>query len=100
MLYRINRIMHSGAKGKRGEDRTDGIYPKRVGRVVSIEDNYPIYEGYPALLIYVADANGNEYHGGLQTSRVVKLERTDNAIRLETSNSIYELIEIGEQYAN
>ena len=94
MLYRINRIMHSGAKGKRGEDRTDGIYPKRVGRVVSIADNHPIYEGYPALLIYVADADGNEYHGGLQTSRVVKMERTDNAIRLETSNSIYELVEM------
>ena len=100
MLYRINRIMHSGAKGKRGEDRTDGIYPKRVGRVVSIADNYPIYEGCPALLIYVADADGNEYHGGLQTSRVVKIEQTDNAIQLETSNSIYELIKIGEQYAN
>ena len=100
MLYRIKRIMHSGVKGKRGEDRTDGIYPKRVGRVVSITDNYPIYERYPALLIYVTDADGNEYHGGLQTSRVVKMERTDNAIRLETSNSIYELIEIGEQYAN
>ena len=100
MLYRIKRIMHSGAKGKRGEDRTDGIYPRRVGRVVSITDNYPIYEGCPALLIYVADADGNEYHGGLQTSRVVKMERTDNAIWLETVNSIYELIEIGEKYAN
>lgn len=94
MLYRIKRIMHSGAKGKRGEDRTDGIYPRRVGRVVSITDNYPIYEGYPALLIYVADADGNEYHGGLQTSGVVNIERTDNAIRLETSNSIYELVKI------
>ena len=94
MLYRIKRIMHSGVNGKRGEDRTDGIYPRRVGRVVSITDNYPIYEGYPALLICVADADGNEYHRGLQTSRVVKVERTGNAIRLETANSIYELVEI------
>lgn len=94
MLYRIKRIMHSGAKGKRGEDRADGIYPRRVGRVVSITDNYPIYEECPALLIYVAYADGNEYHGGLQTSRVVKMERTDNTIRLETANSIYELVEM------
>lgn len=94
MLYRIKRIMHSGTKGKRGEDRTDGIYPRRVGRIVSITDSYPIYEGCPALLIYVADADGNEYHGGLQTSRVVKIDHGVKNIRLETFNSIYDLVEV------
>ena len=39
MLYKIKQILHTGTCGDFGTERTDGRYPKRIGRVVEIDSN-------------------------------------------------------------
>lgn len=92
MEYRIKSIKHSGRKGIRMTDRTDGRYPDRVGRVVEFEPTE--YEvGFPFILKYLRLSDGSDYSGmWLQCSRLVKISSTydDDVVLAETLNTIYE----------
>jgi len=92
MEYKIKSIKHSGRKGARMTDRTDGRYPDRVGRVVEFKPTeYDI--GFPFILKYLRLADGSDYSGmWLQCSRLVKISSTldDETVFVETLNTIYE----------
>lgn len=94
MLYKIKSIRYSGSKSTiRGYERTDGRYPKRVGRIVA---NIPLEKscvGKPLVLQYVKDENGNDYSGYcLNCSLIVGIHNVFNKIVcIETLNTIYEL---------
>lgn len=52
MEYKITKITHSGTKGERGQDRTDGRYPMRIGRTVELDlDNVKL--GKPMIINYL-----------------------------------------------
>lgn len=94
-LYKINSILHSGRKGKRGIPREDGRYPLRIGRIVEL-DVSKLNEGTRLILNYIKDENGNDYSGlCLLCSAIKDWDYVyDNRIRIETNNSIYELEEV------
>lgn len=96
-LYKINSILHSGRKGKRGTPREDGRYPLRIGRIIELDISM-LNEGTQLILSYVKDENGNDYRGHYLICSTIKDWDYvyDNIIRVETNNSIYELEEIGE----
>ena len=96
-LYKINSILHSGRKGKRGTLREDGRYPLRIGRIIELDVSM-LNEGTQLILSYVKDENGNDYRGHYLICTIIKDWDYvyDNVIRIETNNSIYELEGIGE----
>ena len=86
MEYKITKITHSGTKGKRGQDRTDGRYPMRIGRTVDLDlDNVKL--GKPMIINYLKNADGSDYSNMyLRTSCVIS---TASAVFIETMNSIF-----------
>lgn len=91
MEYRIKSIKHSGRKGIRGTDRTDGRYPIRIGRTVDMDFEY-IYPGVSMWLNYVKNSDGSDYSNKmLLTSKVVDIEKqNEDIVIVETINSIFE----------
>lgn len=89
MEYRITKITHSGTKGKRGQNRTDGRYPMRIGRIVELDlDNVKL--GKPMIINYLKNADGSNYSNMcLRTSSVVLIISTASAVFIETMNSIF-----------
>lgn len=57
MEYKITKITHSGTKGERGQDRTDGRYPMRIGRTVEL-DLDRVKLGKPMIINYLKNADG------------------------------------------
>ena len=100
MLYKIKSIKHSGTCGWRGTERTDGRYPLRIGRVVSLE--YKCLEtGYPLVIRYMKDSDGSPMRFSLlKTSNVIdfKIEfrSYDLYVVVETENSIFEFERVDE----
>lgn len=94
--WQIEDIVHSGRKGIRGEARTDGRYPQRINRVIEL-DLKDINLGYPLILNYVLDENGNDYSNYcLRTSNVVGAHIKDDYCEIETNNSVFGLRYLGE----
>lgn len=94
--WQIEDIAHSGQKGVRGSSRTDGRYPQRINRVVEL-DLQDINIGFPLILNYVLDENGNDYSRYyLQTSNVIGVYIRDDYCEIETNNSIFGLRYLGE----
>lgn len=89
MTYKIKSIKHSGRKEKRGNNRTDGRYPKRIGRIVEL-DPFELIRGYPLYLYYLKDSDGSDYIGTFLTSFIVDVIQDNNTLIVETNNSIYE----------
>ena len=91
MEYKIKRIIHSGLRGTRGIDRTDGRYPLRIGRTVDLNLN-DIKIGCPMILKYLKNADGSDYSNMvLKTSNVVGIYGVDELFAcIETVNSIFE----------
>lgn len=89
--YKIKSIRHSGTKGTRGLERTDGRYPIRVGRIVRLDLNR-LSVGNPLILDYVKDENGNDYSGYvLQCSIIRGIHAvSERLFCVETNNTIYE----------
>lgn len=89
--YKIKSISHSGKKGNRGIERTDGRYPLRIGRTVGI-DLKDLIIGTPLILSYIKEEKGNDYSGYyLQCSRIQNIHIVSEKIfTVETDNSIYE----------
>lgn len=86
--YKIKSIRHSGSCGMRGEIRTDGFYPLRIGTLCTV----PFLEvGEPVLLDYPPDQCGYELPYILRTSRLKAYSETDINLMFETNNSIFEL---------
>ena len=95
MLYSIESIMHTGAKGERNTYRTDGRYPFRVGRIVDMEISN-VKSDMPMYINYVKDENGNDYTGILVTSRVKDIcQSAEELFIVETNNSIYTFRKVG-----
>ena len=94
-LYQIKSILHTGRKGERDTPRTDGRYPLRINRIVEL-DVRTLAKGFPLILDYVKDENGNDYRGmSLNCSLIKDWDYVfDNRIKIETNNSIYELEEV------
>ena len=103
MLYKIESIKHSGTCGKRGTERTDGIYPFRIGRVVKLNiDDIEIE--YPLVIRYVKDSDGTPMrYLVLRTSFVKSFEYSKDkngeitCINVETENSIYEFKKVNDE---
>ena len=91
MNYKIVSITHSGRFEERGKPRTDGRYPKRIGRIVSDIPTVKSPYSVPLILNYVADENGNDYRGyNLHCSTMMDIwTNKDGTISIETLNSIY-----------
>jgi len=86
--YKIKSIRHSGTCGVRGENRTDGFYPLRIG----VKCTVPFLEiGEPVLLDYPPDERGYELPYMLRTSILQAYSETNINLMFETSNSIFEL---------
>ena len=98
MIYKIKSISHSGRKGSRGIERTDGRYPLRIGRIVNI-DLKNLLEGTPLILSYVKDEKGNDYSGYcLRCSMIQSIHIvSENLFTIETNNSIYEFEKESEE---
>ena len=95
--YKIKSISHSGRKGNRGVERTDGRYPLRIGRTVNI-DLKNLLEGTPLILSYVKDEKGNDYSGYLRCSMIQSIHIvSENLFTVETNNSIYEFEKESEE---
>lgn len=89
MLYRIKSIKHS----ENLSDRTDGRYPKRIGRIVDLDIDGIAYSQrniLPMIIRYVKDEYGNDYPYTLRTSTVLNYEVLENTVTVNTRNSIYE----------
>lgn len=89
--YKIKSIRHSGTKGTRGLERTDGRYPIRVGRIVRLDLNR-LSVGERFILDYVKDENGNDYSGyELRCSIIRGIHAvSERLFCVETNNTIYE----------
>ena len=103
MLYKIKSIKHSGTCGERGTERTDDGYPQRIGRVVKLDMNY-IEIGYPLLIQYIRDSDGNSMKFSLlKTSNIKNYIITDDLegivkyIMIETENSIFEFERVDDE---
>lgn len=90
MLYKIIGIKHTGVMGERETDRTDGRYPKRIGRIIWMSDNTSAF-GYRFRLEYIADENGNDYSDKICWCSTVQryAHRPNDIVEVETENSIY-----------
>lgn len=89
--YRIISISHSGTKGARGIERTDGRYPKRIGRIVDVDiENLAL--STPLILNYIKDENGNDYSQYfLRCSNIQGIHIVSKSLFcVETVNTIYE----------
>lgn len=94
MEYKINRILHSGTKGIRGIERTDGRYPMGIGRTVDLNLD-DIQNGYPMILNYIKNADGSDYSNMyLRTSCVSTIIKMPRTVTIETLNSIFEFEKI------
>lgn len=94
MLYKITNIKHSGRKGTRGENRTDGRYPLRVGRIIDVGWK-TLNIGESWVIHYITDENNEPYDKYFITSRVIDIKyEGDFKIYVETMNSIYEITAI------
>ena len=82
--YKILSILHRPSR----EERLDGRYPLRIGRVCRIGQ---IEVGKAMFLDYLYDADGTPYNGTLRTSKVLKFTKEENHLLVETRNSIYVL---------
>lgn len=71
------------------ETRTDGRYPLRIGSTIDFYANPSI--GFPMLLSYIADNQGNAKTGVLRTSLIDSIDETDTEIIVKMINSIYYL---------
>lgn len=92
MEYIIKSIKHSGRKGLRGTDRTDGRYPDRIGRVVELEPT-ECEIGFPFMLNYIRLADGSDYSNMyLHCSRLVNIRASVDyeLVLVETLNTLYE----------
>ena len=89
--YKIKSIRHSGTKGTRGWERTDGRYPMRVGRIVRLDLNR-LSVGSPLILDYVKDENGNDYSGYMLQCSIIRGIHavSERLFCVETNNTIYE----------
>lgn len=88
----IQSIKHTGSRGKRHMDRTDGRYPFRIGRIVDFNPN-KIQVGKPMRIVYLKDRDGSDYSNmSLITSNVIDFHFNNGAFTVETMNSIYEFI--------
>lgn len=89
MEYKITKITHSGTKGERGQDRTDGRYPMRIGRTVQLNMEY-LKPGYPMIINYLKDVDGSDYSNMyLRTSNIISINSTESTVTVETVNSIF-----------
>lgn len=89
MEYKIIRIQHTGSCGERGEDRTDGEYPTRIGRTVELDPEH-ISIDLPMLLMYIKGSDGTDIHGKyICTSRVKNVNADESKVVVETWNSIF-----------
>ena len=70
-----------------GNDRTDGRYPKRIGRIC----NKPFAKlGLSMEIEYVAEADGTPYLGKfLHTSNVIQVIEEGINLTVTTRNSVY-----------
>lgn len=71
-----------------GTPRTDGRYPKRIGRTCYkphlVELDVPLY------VSYITDENGKDYRGyTLQTALITGFSVTESKITVTTLNSVY-----------
>ena len=82
--YKILSILHRASR----EERLDGRYPLRIGRVCRIDH---IEVGKGMFLDYLYDADGTPYNGMLHTSKVLRFTKEGNCLLVETRNSIYVL---------
>ena len=79
--YKIARITD-----RDGNDRTDGRYPKRIGRIC----NRPFARlGCRMEIEYVAEPDGTPYHKFLYTSLVIQVIEQGGNITVTTKNSVY-----------
>lgn len=93
MLYKIISIRHTGTKGRTGTNRTDDIYPNRIGRIVDTSYRYltKCINGRAAIQ-YVLDENGNDYSTKMLVTSVVNdVWQDGDKLYVVTENSIYEL---------
>lgn len=79
--YKIARITD-----KDGNDRTDGRYPKRIGRIC----NKPFARiGLRMEIEYIAEPDGTQYHKFLYTSNVIQVIEQGGNLTVTTKNSVY-----------
>lgn len=79
--YKITRITD-----RDGNDRTDGRYPKRIGRIC----NKPFARlGYRMEIEYVAEPDGTPYNKFLYTSLVIQVIEQGGNLTVITKNSVY-----------
>lgn len=95
--YKITSILHTGIDGERYTSRTDGRYPNRIGRIVTINEKEIKIEK-PFYLQYVTDEKGNDLRGFVKrTSYVVDWDFIfDDKLTLETHRSIYMFEKVDE----
>ena len=74
---------------KTNETRTDDRYPLRIGS--KVEFYMKPAPGYPMVLTYICDNQGNPKSGYLRTSTVVEIRETIDEVVVTTINSIYYL---------
>jgi len=85
--YRIIKITD-----KEGNNRTDGRYPLRIGRLCKEPEIERDGIGPYAYLYYLENADGSDYSGKVMcTSYITKIEKTKEEMKIETNNSIYYL---------
>ena len=89
MLYKIKQILHTGTCGDFGTERTDGRYPKRIGRVVEIDSN-KLQVDRSMVIRYVRESDGTPIEGlYLFTSYIISISENINKLKVTTLNSIY-----------
>lgn len=79
--YKIVRITD-----RDGNDRTDGRYPKRIGRICK----KPFARlGLRMEIEYVSEPDGTPYHKFLYTSNVIQVVEDGNKLTVTTINSAF-----------
>ena len=85
--YKIMEIQDT-----KGNTRTDGRYPLRIGSIIEFVYPFIPMKGIVALFSYIKDNEGNEKQGTLRTSTIQKIyndEEDSSILIIETLNSIY-----------
>jgi len=95
MVYKLERITHTGRKGIAGTERTDGRYPIRKGSLYDIDFGMlKVGNSFP--LKYLKDNQGYEKFGYMVTSIVIEIQKpTDDELVIRTLNSKYHLRKYG-----